>query len=455
MAKAYTLIQAQTLTSSAASVTFSNIPQNYTDLIIKVSARTTRSDYAFGSHFITFNGSSASNYSYRYARGDGTNATSVNAASVAYILELYTMPSSTGTASTFGNTELCIPNYTSGYNKSCSMDGVSEYNSATSNLILTTGYWAQTAAITSVTFTEANSNSYVAGSTFYLYGIGGTRATGGTITADTNYTYHTFTSTSTFTALEKIKNAESLVVAGGGGSGGYLSGGGTGGGAGGGGVAYTNAITLNAGNTYVAVIGAGGSAGTSTANGTNGANSNFNLVTAYGGGYGASHFSGNAAGGGVGGSGGGASEWAGTHPGGTANQTTSGNIVGYGYPGGAANGTSITSGGGGGAGQAGQDGGSNYNGFGGVGTSVFTSWLSTTQTGVNINGTYFIAGGGGAGGNNTYNTGGFGGAGGGGAGTYTATGTAGTANTGGGAGGGHGTGAAGGSGLVIIRYPNT
>ena len=40
MATTYTLITSQTLASSAASVTFSSIPSTYTDLVLRVSART-------------------------------------------------------------------------------------------------------------------------------------------------------------------------------------------------------------------------------------------------------------------------------------------------------------------------------------------------------------------------------------------------------------------------------
>ena len=79
-----------------------------------------------------------------------------------------------------------------------------------------------------------------------------------------------------------------------------------------------------------------------------------------------------------------------------------------------------------------------------------------------INGTVTTYAGGGGGGavSGTGSVAGVGGVGGGGAGSITTTGTAGSANTGGGGGGGaNGTAnnavAAGGSGIVIIRYPST
>jgi hypothetical protein len=457
MAKTYAAIQTITVSgSSTSAITFSNIPQNFIDLKIVGSARSTSTTGNWVEFTTALNGLTT-NMSTRELYNNTTNGNAATDFGSSIMWSGYAT-NANNTANTFGLFETVFTNYSTSYYKSMTSVNITENNAASASLILlSSGLWQSTAAINSITLTLGSGN-LVAGSTFTLYGIGlGTKATGGSIFSDGKYIYHAYTSAGSFTATEQIKNAEVMVVAGGGGSGGWSSGGGTGGGGGGGGVAYTNALTINAGTTYSAIIGAGGSAGSSGANGTNGINSTFGVVTAYGGGYGASHFSGNTSGGGAGGSGGGASEWAGAHPAGAATQTTVGAIIGYGYPGGASNGTGITSGGGGGAGQAGQDGGTTYNGYGGVGTTAFSNWLATTGMGVYISGTgyYMVAGGGGAGGNNTYPTPGLGGQGGGGVGTYSSTGTAGTTNTGGGAGGGHGSGAAGGSGLIIVRYPIT
>ena len=96
---------------------------------------------------------------------------------------------------------------------------------------------------------------------------------------------------------------------------------------------------------------------------------------------------------------------------------------------------------------------------GGIGLTTFTNWGYATSTGQNVSGTFYYAGGGGGGTNTSPST--SGGLGGGGAGGYNnsagVASTAGTANTGGGGGGNNSSfsvpGAAGGSGLVIIRYP--
>ena len=449
MAQTYSLIQAQTLTSAAATVTFTNIPQNFTDLVVKISTRSAAagsgSDFAMG---MTINGV-GTNRTFR--RLEAYNGTVIGSDSGSTDFSAVIQGNST-TASTFNNVDIYFPNYTISNNKIFSVDGVNENNSSTGNdIYLFAGLWSQTAAITSLGFYDkGNSSNFLANSTFYLYGVGGTRAIGGTITSDSNYTYHTFTSSNTFTALEKINNAEVLMVAGGGGgSGNAQTGDGVGGGGAGG--VLTQFLTLNAGTTYTTIVGAGGSGGSAgNNNGSQGSSSQLgSLTSAVGGGYGGK----DETVGGSGGSGGGGGR---PQAGGTAT-SGQGNIGGTGGGGGL-----YIGGGGGGAGGVGSSG---TTGNGGNGTSSYSTWLSATGTGVSG----FIAGGGG-GGEYFSNSPGRrqGGAGGGGAGGFGVTfsgtpgsGTAGTANTGsGGGGGGSGeaggstTGGAGGSGLVIIRYPN-
>lgn len=430
MAKTYSLIQAQTLTGNAATVTFSNVPQNFTDLIVKASIRgTTTQIYILTD--IWFNGSSTG-FSSRGIEGDGANPTTYTNPSI------YTNAGNgaTSTTNTFSNHDIYITNYTSSNFKSVSVDGVLENNATTAYSSLQSGLWSNTSAITSIEI-KSRADAFIAGSTFYLYGIGGTRATGGTITSDANFTYHTFTSSGTFTALEKINGAEALVVAGGGGA--------VGGGGGAGGVVYVSGQTLFAGTSYSAIVGAGG-VGTNASNtAPNGSNSNFASFTALGGGGGANYAQ-NAASGGSGGGG------AQSSTAGTATQGSGTNFIGYGNNG--ATGANVTGGGGGGAGAAGKSGGGGQGGNGGIGTSLFTTWGRATNTGQLSNGTYYYAGGGGGG---ASSFGGYGGLGGGSNGAPSGAPTPATANTGGGCGGGYssvGTNLAGGSGLVIVRYPN-
>ena len=287
--------------------------------------------------------------------------------------------------------------------------------------------------------------------------IAGVVATGGNSIYDvdvegTTYRVHVFTSTgnSTFTAT-KGGEIEYLIVAGGGGGGSDRAGGGGAGGL------LTGTTTVTSQN-YTITVGAGGQGGQGDqVNGSQGANSSAFGFTAIGGGFG-SYQTQTAGTGGSGGGGGGTDNGgSGAGGAGTAGQ---GNAGGSGNINGGSS-TTGASGGGGGAGGVGRGGVAGTKaGDGGPGIISFLSGFSA----------YYAGGGGG--GVDTRGTGdnvGLGGLGGGGSGGSRSPSyggnifpLAGTPNTGGGGGGGgldpiNGDpafyGQAGGSGIVIVRYP--
>jgi hypothetical protein len=69
----YEPIASQTLGSAVSSVTFSSIPQNYTDLILVVNYGISANN--FGAR-IRFNGDTGSNYSDSFIYGTGSSALS-------------------------------------------------------------------------------------------------------------------------------------------------------------------------------------------------------------------------------------------------------------------------------------------------------------------------------------------------------------------------------------------
>ena len=161
MANTYTLIASNTVGSGgAASVTFSSIPATYTDLVVKMSARSSSTN-AEGV-YISLNGSAA-NFTGRYLLGDGTSASSGVLAQ--YVGSIF---AAVGTANTFNNTDIYLPNYTSSNYKSFSVDNVAENNATTGYQNLIAGLWSITSTITSLTLT---CTGFVQYSTFYLYGI--------------------------------------------------------------------------------------------------------------------------------------------------------------------------------------------------------------------------------------------------------------------------------------------
>lgn len=425
MAANYILLERIELNASASSVTFSNIPQTgYTDLKVVISARTNEANTSTTS-YVTFNGSSTG-FTNKVLYGTG-NIVGTYGNSVNYIGDTN---GNTSTANVFGNQEIYISNYTSSNSKSYSVDAVVENNAttATNTLSLNAHLWANTAAITSMTFT--NTSTWAANSTFSLYGIAavGTtpaiapKATGGNIIAtDGTYWYHAFLSNGTFTPQVGL-SADVLVVAGGGG--------GQAGGGGAGGLYYAATQSLSA-TSYTCTVGAGG------ANLANGVNSTFGALTAAVGGGGGSSWG---TAGQNGGSGAGGGSVNGTVVSGGTGTSGQGNNGGTGV--------SEKAGGGGGAAAAGSNGAST-GGAGGAGSSSYSAWGLATNSGQNVSGTYYFAGGGGGGANGT---GGAGGNGGGGAGSNASP-TAGATNTGGGGGGAYGAaGQPGGSGIIIVRY---
>jgi len=99
-----------------SAITFSNIPQNYTDLVIKTSVRTnnTGAGYRIAA---TFNGST-SNFTGRNVYGGGSGSA---ASGTQTNVLIGFVDGTTETASTFSNNETYIPNYTSANFKSLSI----------------------------------------------------------------------------------------------------------------------------------------------------------------------------------------------------------------------------------------------------------------------------------------------------------------------------------------------
>ena len=150
----------------AASIDFTSIPGTYTDLKLVVSARSSSTaGQPWAVIRATFNGSS-SNWAYKAIYGDGSTASSAGNT----LSELGFGTSSSNTASTFGNTEIYIPNYANSSYKSVSVDSVTENNATQTLSALEANLWSNTAAITSISLPCAT-GTWVQNSTAYLYGI--------------------------------------------------------------------------------------------------------------------------------------------------------------------------------------------------------------------------------------------------------------------------------------------
>jgi hypothetical protein len=172
MANTFNLIEGKTLTSPANSITFTNIPQTYTDLKIVASARSGQTGTTRENLIIGFNSQlSDTGFTwigmYGYISGTGTNK------SPAARRIIGDVPAAAVTANVFSNSEIYIPSYTNVSPKTFIGESVVEIDGNDGFLSFSGVLWnAGSEAITSLTiFCGAGSQSFIANSTFYLYGI--------------------------------------------------------------------------------------------------------------------------------------------------------------------------------------------------------------------------------------------------------------------------------------------
>lgn len=166
MASTYSPIATQTLGSAANSITFSSIPNTYTDLRLVFVAN----GVSAGGMAMQFNSDTSNNYSTTYLTGNGSGAYSGAITNNPYVLlgGYYV-----GISSSLPNLqEIDIFSYagstykTTLHRYSADQNGSGE---SASNVSL----WRSTSAITSIKLSIPNSVSYTfgAGTTATLYGI--------------------------------------------------------------------------------------------------------------------------------------------------------------------------------------------------------------------------------------------------------------------------------------------
>jgi hypothetical protein len=114
-------IATTSLDTATSSITFSNIPQGYTDLCLLLSLRSSSAS-GDSNCFVYFNGVTGTSYQTRRLLGSGSAASSDTFSSYPWVQVADKIPNSTFTASTFANVLMYIPNYTSTNNKSISVD---------------------------------------------------------------------------------------------------------------------------------------------------------------------------------------------------------------------------------------------------------------------------------------------------------------------------------------------
>lgn len=171
-ANTYTAIATTTLASSASSYTFSSIPSTYTDLVLVINAAEVSGSTPNTLQVGVSGGAvdTATNYSYTimygYASGQGSARTT--SSSNMYLGYFSDMTNTLGTNTTI----VQLNNYS---NTTAYKTFISRGNTATGvggagTCAIVGLYRGSTGAITSIQV-NANVQSYMAGSTFTLYGI--------------------------------------------------------------------------------------------------------------------------------------------------------------------------------------------------------------------------------------------------------------------------------------------
>jgi hypothetical protein len=168
MANTFVKIASVTVTgATAASIDFSSIPSTYTDLCLKFSTRVNNAVNVVDDVYLSLN-NVQTNFSMRRLFGNGSStASDSGGGNFNYIAQV---PNASATASTFGNSEIYIPNYASSGYKSISADSVSENNATAAYAFFGALLWSNSAAINRITITGLSS-SFVQYSTATLFGI--------------------------------------------------------------------------------------------------------------------------------------------------------------------------------------------------------------------------------------------------------------------------------------------
>lgn len=173
MALTYVNIASTTLGSSQTTVTFSGISSAYTDLELRISARTDRSAFPSDQISIRLNNvATNNNYGRTSLNAGGTSFSSNNAANISYV-DITGATATTSTTNTFGSCNVYLANYTTTTtSKQLAMLAVTEISSATSNTLTSVaGTFVPSSVINRIDISTLVGTNFIAGSSFYLYGI--------------------------------------------------------------------------------------------------------------------------------------------------------------------------------------------------------------------------------------------------------------------------------------------
>ena len=153
----YTPIATQTLGTNTATVTFSSISGNYTDLILVFNGK---SNVSSGAFYYRLNSDSGSNYSSTQLRGTGSVADSESFQNASYMY---------GLGNGFVNDVNIITQFMNYSNATTYKTAITRWNDSNLRVAASVGLWRSTSAVNRIDIYSLN--IYATGSTFTLYGI--------------------------------------------------------------------------------------------------------------------------------------------------------------------------------------------------------------------------------------------------------------------------------------------
>ncbi len=156
--------------AGSATISFTSIPSTYKHLQVRALIRGTASASAISAN-MQFNSDTGSNYSYHELYGNGTSAQASAGATQTRFFLHGNAPAATALASSFGVAVMDILDYanTSKYKTTRCLDGM-DVNGTGGYILLDSGSWQNTNAITSIQITPSSGN-FAQYSQFALYGI--------------------------------------------------------------------------------------------------------------------------------------------------------------------------------------------------------------------------------------------------------------------------------------------
>jgi hypothetical protein len=164
------------LGTTATTVTFSNIPQGYKNLQVRIMARSNRATFPVDDPVMQLNGDTGNNYTNHALYGDGATVTAFASAPRSNIRAIGSLASSAGSGWSAGIVDILdyantnkykTVRWLQGYDTNGTVSGYGGF------VVLTSGAWMNTAAVTSISFEVEGARSYTQHSRFSLYGIKG------------------------------------------------------------------------------------------------------------------------------------------------------------------------------------------------------------------------------------------------------------------------------------------